>query len=76
MSARAEMELKAKLGVALTHQHALSLATERHRHATVAFMDEALRQRWSWNRMGEALGISGTGARRYYERNRRRTRTV
>lgn len=51
-------------------------AQERERWLVVAFMDEALRHYWSWERIGESLGVSGTGARRYYVRNRRHVRSV
>lgn len=39
--------------------------------ATLVFMDAALRAHWGWNTIGAKLKVTGTGARRYYNRNRR-----
>lgn len=74
MSAQAETELQTALYTARARRIDLGMAARAEREATVAFIDEALNSRWSWDRIGEALGISGTGARRYYGRNRRRVR--
>jgi hypothetical protein len=41
------------------------------RRATMRFIDAGLDAGWSWSQIGARLDISGTGARRYYQRNRR-----
>jgi hypothetical protein len=46
------------------------------RNATVYFMDTARESHWSWEKIGRSIGITGTAARRFYERNRRRVRSV
>lgn len=76
MSARAEQEVQSALREARARRHDLRFAVEEERKATVRFMDEAVSSRWSWDRIGTALGISGTGANRYYRRNRRRVHSV
>lgn len=76
MSAQAEQALIRALHHARARRDDLTAAQRAERDATVGFIDEALNSRWSWERIGEALGISGTGARRYYSRNRRRVRSV
>lgn len=43
------------------------------RHAVVCFIDAALEAGWVWDRIGKELDITSTAARRYYDRNRRRT---
>lgn len=70
MSAQDEVDLKFKLDQArlsrLKHESAELIA----RSHTIRYMREALRQHQSWSEIGEALGITDTGARRYFERNR------
>lgn len=74
MSAQAEQTLMTALYHARARRLDLARVQSEERDATVRFIDEALSSRWSWDRIGTALGISGTGARRYYSRNRRRVR--
>lgn len=74
MSARAESELQTALYHARARRIELEAAVRAEREATVGFVDEALNSGWSWERIGTALGITGTGARRYYARNRRKVR--
>lgn len=75
MTASAEIELQALLHDAKQAREDLQGATDRERYATVTFMDRALALRWSWEAIGQMLGVSGTGARRYYNRNRKRVRS-
>lgn len=76
MSASAETALNTALHRAVQARTELDKARAVERRSVVAFMDEALYQRTSWEKIGEALGVSGTGARRYYQRNRRQVRSV
>lgn len=71
MSAAAEQTLFASLADARRYREYLRVAKDAERIATIQFMNEALLQRWAWPRIGDALGISATAARRYYERNKR-----
>lgn len=73
MSAGAETVVNHALGNALGYRDTLEVAQGNERLATVTFMDAALANGWNWTRIGGALGITATGARRYYQRNRRST---
>lgn len=75
MAASVEMTLNSTLHLALTRRQALQRTILSEREATIAFMDAALHSHWSWESIGRALEISGTAARRYYERNRRKVRS-
>jgi hypothetical protein len=44
-------------------------AAEAERRAVMVFMQMALEHDWTWKQIGDALGISDTGARRYFDRN-------
>lgn len=48
-------------------------AEKRSRLLTVEYVDAALDAGWKWDRIGARLSVSGTGIRRYYARNRRKT---
>lgn len=73
MSAGTEQALKGAEALAQTTRMLAEKAEREAMNATIDFMDLAVTARWSWERIGRALGISGTAARRYYDRNRRRT---
>lgn len=76
MSAGAESAVVSRLYAAKARRVDLRVAERREREATIAFMDAALAMRMSWEHIGQALGVSGTAARRYYARNRRKVRSV
>lgn len=76
MSASAESTLNGSLHRAKAKRIDLAVAERAEREATIAFMDEARASHWGWGGIGTALGISGNAARRYYERNRRKVRSV
>ncbi len=76
MSAAAERHIALCLHSAREARVVHGRAESRERLAVVTFIDEALRQQWSWSRIGEALGVTDTAARRYYQRNRRKIRSV
>jgi hypothetical protein len=50
----------------------LRKAKGREVQTTIDFIDEARRAYWSWDDIGRGLGITPTGARRFYERNKRK----
>lgn len=74
MSASAEAALTRAMHDALEAREGARRHLVWERRATIRFMDEALHNHWSWPKIGEALGITDTAARRYYERNRRKVR--
>lgn len=76
MTALAEQAIMSAMQRAKGKKLELDGATEREREATVEYMRLALDAGWSWTRIGQGLGISATGARRYYNRNHRRVRSV
>lgn len=76
VSALASAEVQGALDRAKSYRGALEVAQRHERTATVTYIDAALAAGWTWERIGEGLGVSGTGARRYYQRNRRRVRSV
>lgn len=49
----------------------LTMAQDRERDLTVAFMRRARQEKWSWTRIGVALGVTATAARRHFNRNER-----
>lgn len=76
MSAQVQAELNQAHDEAVAARVAKRRAQARERQATVAFVEEALSERWSWERIGRGLGISATAARNYYNRNRYRVTAV
>jgi hypothetical protein len=76
MSVDAEFRVRRTLIEALSAKEAVRAAQEHERKRVVMFVDEALASHWSWPQIGRSLGVSATGARRYYERNRRKVRGV
>lgn len=74
MAASVEAAVTSTLHRAKVARDHLSGAVKGEREATIAFMDEALNAHWTWESIGRALGISGTAARRYCSRNRRKVR--
>lgn len=76
MAVSVEQNVHALRHWAIVRRDAQIAAEEESRKATVMFMHEALHARWTWDQIGAALKISGTGARRYYERNRRAVTVV
>lgn len=76
MSAATEMSIRAALEDSLAARGRLQSAQEAERLRTIEFMDEALAAHWGWKGIGRALGVTDTAARRYYERNRRKVRSV
>lgn len=49
-------------------------AQEAARERTIEYFDAAVVAGWPWYRIGHVLGISGNGAKNYYQRNRRKVR--
>lgn len=76
MSASAEQTLIELAEAAREARAGLKGSVDAERRATVAFMDEALLARWSWNRIADVLSVSDVAARRYYQRNRQKVRSV
>jgi hypothetical protein len=74
MSARAEQVLNERLELAIVAKRRRAGAAESERRCVVAFIDEALHQHKTWDEIGAMLEMTGTGARRYYNRNRRNIR--
>lgn len=74
MSVSAEQALRSSLHEATRQRARLREREREEREATIRFMDEALHNHWSWSKVGEALGVTDTAARRYYQRNRRKVR--
>jgi len=70
---------------ALLHEHLTNVRYWRRkneqnevaeRNATVYFIDAAREAHWSWETIGKSIGITGTAARRFYQRNKRKVRSV
>lgn len=70
MSVAREAAVKASLGAAIQRRYEMRVAQIHERIAVVNYITHALADGWSWNRIGEKLDISGTAARRYYNRNK------
>jgi hypothetical protein len=60
------------LSNALSAYEGIEHARQRHRQRVVEFIDIARRNNWTWQEIGKALGVTDTGARRFYFRNRGR----
>lgn len=73
MSASAEVMVVTALHMAKDARKRLATAKTTERDAVVRFVDEALQSHWTWDRIGTSLGVTATAARRYYQRNRRKT---
>lgn len=54
----------------------LERAQREEREAVVALIREALLCHWSWRKIASCLGVSDTAARRYYERNHMKVRSI
>jgi hypothetical protein len=72
VSAGHEQQLKTAENEAVVARGYAESYERMAREATIEFMDLALEAHWSWETIGRRLAISGTAARRYYQRNRRK----
>ena len=60
------------LSAALDALLGIEQARELHRQRVAEFIHVAREARWTWQEIGRALGVTDTGARRFYFRNRGR----
>lgn len=75
MTAGDQQAAETALETALKLRNKAKSAERAARTGTMLFIDAALTARWTWAVIGTRLGVSATGARRYYARNRRRIHT-
>jgi hypothetical protein len=47
---------------------------DRERSRIVDYIDAAIKDGWTWQRIGEELGIGASTARDYHDRNKRKVR--
>jgi hypothetical protein len=76
VSIRAERAITAVLDDAVAARRGTVQARERERVAVATFIHEALRQHWTWAKIGEKLDISDTAAKTFYQRNRTKVRSA
>jgi hypothetical protein len=72
VSTSQQRSVEAALAAALDAYGGIERARELHRLRVTEFMSEARSAGWTWQRIGEALNVTDTGARRFFFRNRKR----
>lgn len=70
MTAMQDRHAEEAAGEAIAARAAATQAEEIARAKTMNYIDRALDAGWPWSTIGEHLGNTATGVRRYYHRNR------
>lgn len=70
MSAQQDQLAEDRLNDVLAHQRTLDDAVRSHARAKLRFIRDARTAGWSWQRIGDGLGLTDRGASQYWSDHR------